>query len=116
MLTGDTHDFFANELFDATGQRVGVEIGATGISSPGEFRDAGFPPELVARIDQIFMDGIDEVRWTESAHNGYVRVVLTHAAADVTFVGVAPVLVPEYRTLEMHEERIVESDGTLVYG
>jgi alkaline phosphatase D len=115
VLTGDTHNFFASELFTADGERAGVEIGATGISSPGEFRDAGFPLELVERIDAIFAEGMPEVRWTESVHNGYVRLVLTPEAADVTFVGVDTVLVPEYRTLELKKERIVKSDGTLVY-
>jgi alkaline phosphatase D len=115
VLTGDTHNFFASELFTAAGERVGVEVGATGISSPGEFRDAGFPLELVERIDAIFADGMPEVRWTESVHNGYVRVVLGRDAADVTYVGVDTVLLPEYRTLELRRERIVRSGDTLVY-
>ncbi len=56
-----------------------------------------------------------EVRWTESVHNGYVRLVLTREVADVTYVGVDTVLVPQYRTVELRKERIVRSDGTLVY-
>jgi len=115
VLTGDTHNFFASELFDDAGEPVGVEIGATGISSPGEFRDAGFPRELVERIDRIFADGMNEVRWTESLHNGYVRLVLSPAAVDVTYVGVDTVLLEDYRTLELRHERIVKSGATLAY-
>lgn len=115
VVTGDTHNFFASELRDEAGEAMGVEIGATGISSPGEFRDAGFAPEIVERIDAIFAQGMNEVRWTESVHNGYVRIVLTHDAADVTFVGVDTVLLPEYRTLELRKQRIVKSGDTLAY-
>ncbi|MEO1018921.1 MAG: alkaline phosphatase D family protein [Pseudomonadota bacterium] len=115
VLTGDTHNFFANELYNDAGEPVGVEIGATGIGSPGEFRDAGFPPELVERIDAIFAEGMDEVRWTESIHNGYVRIMLTHDAADVTYVGVDTVLIPDYNLVEVHRERIVKSGATLAY-
>ncbi len=115
VLTGDTHNFFANELFNEAGERVGVEIGTTGISSPGEFRDAGFTPELVERVDAMFMAGMDEVRWTESVHNGYARIVLTPEAADVTYVGVDTVLLPEYQTLELRRERIIKDGPSLAY-
>lgn len=115
VLTGDTHNFFANELKNDAGEPVGVEVGATGIASPGEFRDAGFPLDMVERIDAIFAEGMDEVRWTESIHNGYVRIELTHEAADVTYVGVDTVLMPDYRVIEVHKERIVKSGETLAY-
>ncbi len=115
VLTGDTHNFFANELFNAAGEPVGVEIGTAGISSPGEFLDAGFEPELVRQIDAIFADGMPEVRWTDSMHQGYVRVVLGREAVDVTYVGVDTVLLPDYRTLELRKERIVKSGPSLAY-
>lgn len=116
VLTGDTHNFFANELRNDAGGLVGVEIGTTGISSPGEFRDVGFSPDLVERIDRIFVEGMNEVRWTESMHNGYVRIVFAPEAADVTFIGVDTVLSPDYKVLELHKETVVKTGDTLAYG
>lgn len=116
VLTGDTHNVFANELFDEAGERIGVEIGTTGISSPGEFMDAGFDEEVVRRIDALFAEGINEVRWTDSMHQGYVRVELGREEADVTYVAVDTVLIPDYRAIELRKERIVKSGNSLAYG
>lgn len=115
VLTGDTHNFFANQLFNDAGDTVGVEIGTAGIASPGEFMDVGFDADVVERIDELFVEGMDEVRWTHSRHQGYVRLVLSPDAADVTYVGVSTVLEPDYETLEIRKERVVKSGDRLVY-
>ena len=115
MLTGDTHNFFANQLFTDEGDAVGVEIGTAGISSPGEFLDAGFAPDVVEKIDALFADGMEDVRWTNSRHNGYVRIVLSPEAADVTYVGVDTVKSLDYRTIDIHQERVIKSGSSLAY-
>ena len=54
-VSGDSHAFWANELHDAPGERVAVEFGATGITSPGggdairAFRSARCSPRPIAR-------------------------------------------------------------------
>jgi alkaline phosphatase D len=115
VLTGDSHSFWANQLFNEAGEPLGVEVGTAGISSPSDLIDAGFNPEVVPRIDAVFAEGMDEVRWTDSMHQGYVRVVLSPNAADVTYVGVDTVLSHEYRTLELRKERVVKPGPSLAY-
>ena len=41
VLSGDTHGYWANALFDDNGSPVGVELGTTGISSPRFLMDYG---------------------------------------------------------------------------
>ena len=115
VLTGDSHSFWANRLFDGEGRPMGVEIGTAGISSPGDFVESGWDAESAEQLDRAFEEALDEVRWTDNFHQGYVRVVLTTEAADVTYVAVDTVLITDYRTFDLRTERIVREGDSLVY-
>lgn len=115
VLTGDSHNFWANTLMDGEGRPVGVEVGTAGISSPSDLIDAGFGPEMLPRVDKALVDGMDEVRWADSTLPGYVRVVIGRDAAVATFIGVDTVLSPEYRVVVVREERIAPSGGSLAF-
>ena len=113
VLTGDTHQFFAAELMDDEGRRMGVELGTAGISSPSEYVDTGLDPEVGRRLDAIYAEHMPEVHWTEGLHNGYVRIVLGREEAVATVIGVDTVMSTDYQTVELFRGRIVRSDGTL---
>lgn len=115
VLTGDSHSFWANELFDRSGGRMGLEIGTAGISSPGDFVETGWPPNLAERLDRAFEQGLDEVAWTDNLHQGYVRIVLGREAAEVTYRAVDTVLTPDYRAFDLKTMRVVRGEGSLVY-
>ena len=77
-LTGDTHNGWALDLHDETGERVGTEFGVTSVSSP-------------SRFERLNLPGVDFGTYTEQAapevlrHNaydrGYVHLTLTPEAA-----------------------------------
>ena len=115
VLTGDTHQFFAAELMDDEGRRVGIELGTAGISSPSEYVDTGLDPEVGRRLDTIYAENMPEVHWTEGLHNGYIRVVLGREEAVVTVIGVDTVMSTDYETVELFRGRIVKSDASLSF-
>ena len=41
VLSGDSHSYWANALYDTNNKNMGVELGATGISSPRSLRSLG---------------------------------------------------------------------------
>ncbi len=116
VLTGDSHSFWANELFDGSGQRMGVEIGTAGISSPGDFVETGWSETLAEKLDRSFEKGLDEVVWTDNLHQGYVRIVLGSQEAEVTYRAVDTVLSPQYRAFDLKTVRVIRQQGSLVYG
>ncbi|XOV84940.1 MAG: alkaline phosphatase D family protein [bacterium] len=115
VLTGDSHSFWANQLFDDQGRSMGVEIGTAGISSPGDFIESGFDTETAAALDRLFAQEIAEVRWTDNMHQGYVRVQLDHEKATVDFVAVDTVLRPSKLVQTVRSEILVKQSGRLVY-
>ncbi|RNJ62845.1 MAG: alkaline phosphatase [Porphyrobacter sp. IPPAS B-1204] len=112
FLTGDSHSFWANSLKDATGRSAGIELGTTGITSPGDFVESGFGDELSRALDQAFIDHIPEVTWTDNMHQGYVRLELQPDAAEATFIAVDTVRDTAFRPFIVNRFGIVpDSDG-----
>lgn len=97
VLTGDSHSFWANRLSDGKGAPMGVELGTAGVTSPGDFVESGFGPDLSAKLDTAFADLIDEVLWTDNFHQGYVRVDLRREAAQAEFIAMSTVTSPRYK-------------------
>jgi alkaline phosphatase D len=102
VLSGDSHAFWANELWDAGGQnRVGAEFGATGISSPG------FGDVLVgAPFGQAFTERNKEVRYTDHAAKGFIVLTLTRQAAVAEMVAVSTVYAPQYQSAVLKRFRV----------
>tara|TARA_R110001599_G_scaffold327681_1_gene540746 strand:+ start:2778 stop:4451 length:1674 start_codon:yes stop_codon:yes gene_type:complete len=113
FLTGDSHSFWANQLFSGEGRPMGLELGTAGVTSPGDFVDTGWDAETAEALDRVFEQALEEVRWTDNMHQGYVRVVLTQAQADVAYVAVDTVLLPDYRTEVIRTETVVKDGKTL---
>lgn len=115
VLTGDSHSFWANELYDESGHSMGLEIGTAGISSPGDFVETGWDLKTAARLDRIFEEAMAEVRWTDNLHQGYVRVVLSPEKADVDFIAVSTVLMEDTATSVLRSETVRKNENTLIY-
>ena len=113
FLTGDSHSFWANQLSDGNGRPAGVELGASGVTSPGDFLSSGFGAGLSPRLDQAFVDHNDEVLWTDNMHQGYVRLELTHAGGEASFIAVNTVLQPDYRVETLRRFGLDRHEGSV---
>jgi alkaline phosphatase D len=78
VVSGDSHAFWANELYDAPegGRRAAVEFGATAITSPG---DGDYFPGLP--LGELFSKRNREVRFCDQSAKGFVRLTLSREAA-----------------------------------
>ena len=76
VLSGDSHGFWANELSDAQRQPVGVEFGATSVTSPGICDVLPFLP-----VDRFIQDANNDVRFCDNGAKGFVRLTLSHGEA-----------------------------------
>jgi alkaline phosphatase D len=113
VLTGDSHAFWTNALFDDGGGPMGLELGTAGITSPGDFE--GFGRAGGARLDALIAAHNPEVLWTDNLHRGFVRLLLGRDEAAADFVTVTRVDVPEYRAERLRRVRIVRDGERLRY-
>jgi len=113
VLSGDSHSYWANSLFDAPGLAMGVELGATGVSSPRSLRALG--AEGMRRFDELNAANNKEIEWTDGRHLGFIRLRINHERAHADFVTVSDVESRRYTTRTVHAVDIVRADGTLRY-
>ena len=113
VLTGDSHSFWANHLHDGSGTSMGIELGTSGVTSPGDFVESGFDDETARSLDKAFLDYVPEVVWTDNMHQGYVRVVLQTDVAEASFVAVSTVLRPVYEARSIKNFTIRKDTASL---
>lgn len=96
VLSGDSHNAWANNLKDAAGQSVGVEFGAPSVTSTGlELAHPKVGRQLMA---DAFVQMVPDLKYAETSHRGYLIVTLTPAAVTGEFVFVSSVLVNSFST------------------
>lgn len=95
VLTGDSHSFWQNALFDDSGRSMGVELGTSGVTSPGDF--LAFGNQGALEMDRLLASANEEVVWTDGRHNGYIRLQLSHSGGVADYIAVSAVRSREYR-------------------
>lgn len=106
VMAGDSHSFWANELYDDGGGAMGLEIGTAGVTSPGDFIESGFDPQTSRKLDLAFAQHNGEVRWTDNFHQGYVRLTLTKEQGRVDYWAISDNLTPTYQARIIRSETI----------
>lgn len=113
VLTGDSHAFWANELFNNSNQSMGVELGTTGVTSPGDFESYG--PQGAVAIDRLVSEHNHEVVWTDCTRRGFIKLILTQTSAQADYIAVDTVSSEKYVASLVRRMKITKKDGGLVF-
>jgi alkaline phosphatase D len=95
VVSGDSHAFWANELYDARegGRRVAVEFGATGITSPG-----GGDYLTTVPVGELFARHNREVVFSDQAAKGFVLLTLTRRDLTAELIKVSTITDKAYHS------------------
>lgn len=113
VLTGDTHTFWQNRLFNAAGDAMGVELGTSAITSPRGFSQLGM--DAMERFDELNADYNDSVVWTDGSARGYIRLALNQSSARADFIAIRNIASRDYRVERLRQVTIRPSDSSLAY-
>jgi phosphodiesterase/alkaline phosphatase D-like protein len=113
VLTGDSHSFWENRLYDGKDRPMGIELGTAGITSPGDFE--AFGPDLAADMDVAFAAHNREINWTDNLHRGFVKLSLQRDAAKAEFCVVDNILSEAYKPSILRTSHIVRDGKSLNY-
>ena len=112
-ITGDTHVFWQNRLFDATGRAAGLELGTSGITSPRGFAELG--ADATRRFDELVAETNESVDWVDGSQRGFIRLTLQPERARADFVAVSTIETRNFETRVMRSVDILRRDGSLDY-
>lgn len=107
VLTGDTHEFWANELQSSSGHKKGVELGTSGVTSPGTgayFGEAGqdYSRRLVEKNPEIKYHNLDK--------HGYIDLSITRETCTADFIALSTVLSDQYTGTVAKSVSIVKTE------
>lgn len=114
VVSGDSHSYWANELYDNANVSIGVELGATGISSPRSIMQE-LGANIMHRYDELNSAQNKEIIWTDGRHRGFIRLEINHQGAHADFITVSNVESIEYETKIIHSVDIEKNNGSLNY-
>jgi alkaline phosphatase D len=113
VISGDSHGYWANVLYDDDGGSMGVELGTTGISAPRTLQIWGM--EALNRYDSLNAAHNKEIVWANGQPRGYIRLALDHDGAKADYVSVTTVETRDYDTRIVYTANIVNAGGMLHY-
>ncbi|MDH4417839.1 MAG: alkaline phosphatase D family protein [Acidovorax sp.] len=94
VLSGDTHNAWANELQDMNGKAVGVEFATSSVSSPGfeEYLPNEKPATLAGALEQL----IGPLQYCDTSRRGYMVVTATATECRADWVYVSTITSRSY--------------------
>jgi alkaline phosphatase D len=107
VLAGDSHMFWANELWDDAGKtRVAAEFGATSVTSPG-YGDIlpGVP------LGEAFAQRNKEVKYVHPSAKGFLLLTLEHGKATGELMAVSTIFEPKYETSMLKRFTVTPASG-----
>jgi alkaline phosphatase D len=95
VVSGDSHAFWANELYDAPegGRLVAVEFGTTGVTSPG----AGDYLTTIP-VGEVYAKANREIVYSNQAAKGFVLLTLTRDEAKGELIKVSTITETAFET------------------
>ena len=108
VLSGDSHAAWASNLHDDQG-RVGIEFGATAVSSPQPSYSRALPgapmADLVAAASQ-------DLEWCQFEPRGFFLLSLTPERAECRMMGLSTIMEPTFEVAEQARfEAVAHPDG-----
>lgn len=104
VVTGDSHDAWANELTTEDGKtRVGVEFGATSVTSPGT---GDYVKDIGVDVGAAFVAANTDVKWHDPVHRGFTVLTLRKNEAVADFYAVSTISAKDYTTSKVASFRV----------
>jgi len=97
VLSGDSHAAWASNLHDGEGLIMGVEFGATAVSSPQPSYSRALPGAPMA---QMVVDASPDLEWCEFEPRGFFVLSLTPERVECRMIGLSTILESTFETSE----------------
>ncbi len=106
VLSGDSHAAWANTLLDASGARVGVELGVTSVTSPGI---CDYVPGLP--VNRLIEQANPHIRFVDHGAKGFVRLTLRREEALAELMALSTIQSRTYDLAVQRSYRVSPGSG-----
>lgn len=107
VLTGDSHQFWANDLRETPGgRRIGVEFGTSSVSSKGGYDYLAVDPRVYDIAEETLMRDVPEIVYCETRHRGFILLEIDQEAVQANYVAVSTVRSRDYEKILLKRLRV----------
>ncbi len=110
VLTGDAHEFWINDLTSESGEKVGVEVVSTAVSSETLVKYMGTG---TADYALLLTQANDDARYYNPLHNGYTDITFSRSAAQVRMMAISNTQSQDYTASEVATFSVRPNKGKL---
>lgn len=111
-ITGDAHEFWANDLIKDCGEKMGVELGTSSVTSPTLVKYFG---DSTASYSLLLTQNNPDIRYYNPLHNGYIDLTFGRKTARAKFVIVDTVHSRDYAAREVAAFTLRKSKGSVKF-
>lgn len=117
VLSGDTHNAWANELTTAQGDAVGIELATASVTSPGLEQYLGLDPDSYSEIEAGVLSLVEGLKYLNVGERGFLTLDITHEQVAAHWEFVSSVNQSAYALLENREKQLLikVSDNGVVF-
>ncbi|MBY5991499.1 alkaline phosphatase D family protein [Ferrimonas balearica] len=112
VLAGDTHNAWANNLLNAAGQAVGVELATASVTSPGLESYLGIAPEGVVEAEAGIQSLVAGLEYVNVADRGFMTVTFTPTEAQAHWQFVSTIKSEDYALMPDRAKRMSVAAGS----
>ena len=115
VLSGDSHQFWANDLRETPGgRRIGVEFGTSSVSSKGGYDYLAADPRVYDIAEETLLREVPEIAYCETRHRGYILLEVDAEAVQADYIAVSTVFSKDYTASRLKRLRVTrEAPGQL---
>ena len=110
VVTGDAHEFWVNDLTSEAGEKVGLELVTTSVSSKTLTAYLG---GATAEYNLLLTQSNPDALYYNALHNGYIDLTLGRTKGHVKMVGINTVIETDYDAFTVAEFTLRKSGDTV---
>jgi alkaline phosphatase D len=115
VLSGDSHQFWANDLRETPGgRRIGVEFATSSVSSKGGYDYLAADPRVFDIAEATLLRDVPEIVWCETRRRGYILLEVTADKINADYMAVSTVKSRDYDVIHLKRFEVTrDAPGSL---
>lgn len=115
VLSGDSHQFWANDLRETPeGKRIGIEFATSSGASKGGYDYLAADPRVYDIAEETLMREVPEIIYCEARHRGYILLEVEAERVSADYITVSTVRSNDYESIHLRRFEVTqEAAGAL---
>ncbi|MES1990975.1 MAG: alkaline phosphatase D family protein [Pseudomonadota bacterium] len=109
VLSGDSHQFWANDLRETPGgERIGIEFATSSVSSKGGYDYLAVDPRIYDIAEEVLLREVPEIHWCETRHRGFILLEIEATRVTADYMAVSTVKSRNYTVKRLRRFEVTQ--------